>query len=198
MTTAGALAGPALFLLHPLQSESVLYIWGRSEILSTLFGLAAILLMLPSRIGLSHRAGALACMVLALASKEEAIAIPIIFYMWWALVEGRPRRPGLWRAAVLAAPVLAFMLLRALVLGGIGRHVYVRRGGDNLLGQGVVTLRMLGLALLPFGQSVDHDVRVPGTGLGILVVLVCLLLLAAATALAIRARTPRARVFVAG
>ena len=48
LAAPAALAGTALFLLHPLQSESVLYIWGRSEILSTLFGLLAILLALAA------------------------------------------------------------------------------------------------------------------------------------------------------
>src|SRR5207245_3805370 len=138
-----ALAGPALLLLHPLQSESVLYFWGRSEILATLFGLAALLLALqagggrpptagggralssPARRGLLW-AGALACMALGLASKEEAVLFPIIFIVWWALVEDRPVKPGLARAAVLAVPVAVFLAARAVGLGSLGRQVYVR------------------------------------------------------------------------
>jgi len=86
-TVGAALGGTALFLLHPLQSESVLYIWGRSEILSTLFGLLAVLLALTpgDRADGSNRAylllaGSLACLVLALGSKEEAVVVPVIFF----------------------------------------------------------------------------------------------------------------------
>src|SRR5262245_44941975 len=39
-----ALAGTALFLLHPLQAESVIYIWGRSGILTALLALLALLI----------------------------------------------------------------------------------------------------------------------------------------------------------
>jgi len=65
----------------------VLYIWGRSEILSTLFGLLAVLLALTpgDRADGSNRAylllaGSLACLVLALGSKEEAVVVPVIFF----------------------------------------------------------------------------------------------------------------------
>jgi tetratricopeptide (TPR) repeat protein len=180
---AAALGGTALFLLHPLQSESVLYIWGRSEVLSTLFGLLAVLLALtsgerptrPERLYLLL-AGALACEVLALGSKEEAVVVPLIFFMWWRWVEGRPVRPGTLRALALGVPVVLFLLWRAWVLGGIGRQVFARSIADNVLGQGVVTLRMLRLFVLPFGQSIDHPAEVPGLLAGTLAIAACLLI----------------------
>ncbi len=183
-TPETALAGTAVFLLHPLQSESVLYIWGRSEVLSTLFGLAAMLLAL--RAGeRSDRfpalwAGALACMALGLASKEEAVTVPIIFFLWWTLAEGRPARPGLTRAIALAVPVILFMVVRAVALGDVGRQVYVRSVGDNILGQGVATLEMIRLFFLPIGQTVDHPTDVPGAVLGAFAVAACAALVAAA------------------
>jgi len=179
-----ALAGTAVFLLHPLQSESVLYIWGRSEVLATLFGLAAILLALraagrPTRF-FALWAGALACVALGLASKEEAIAIPILFFLWWTVAEGRPARPGAARALALAVPVILFLAIRAVALGEVGRQVYVRSVGDNILGQGVATLEMLRLFFLPIGQTVDHPTGVPGAVPGALAVAACLALVAGA------------------
>jgi tetratricopeptide (TPR) repeat protein len=177
-TPAGAaLGGTALFLLHPLQSESVLYIWGRSEILSTLFGLLAILLAMTPGDGrtVSQRtyflmSGAIACLVLALGAKEEAVAIPVIFFIWWKWVEGRPARAGLVRALALGLPVVGFLAWRAVALGGIGRQVFARSVVENLLGQGVVHLRMLCLFLLPLHQSIDHAAEVPGLVTGLLAV----------------------------
>jgi len=207
-TAPTALAGTALFLLHPLQSESVLYIWGRSEILSTLFGLGALLLALRAEGGIppaaggrraapspAHRgllwAGALACMALGLASKEEAVLVPIIFIMWWGLVEGRPVRTGLAPAAVLAVPVAVFLAARAAGLGNIGRQVYVRSVADNVVGQGLVTLRMIRLLFLPFGQSIDHAARVPGPIAGGLAIAACAAIVGTAVYFAARAATSR-------
>jgi len=191
-----ALAGAALFLLHPLQSESVLYIWGRSEVLSTLFGLAAVLLVLRAgerqgpgpKWGFYARwAGALGCMALGLASKEEAIAFPAILFLWWTLAEGKPAGAGLKRAGVLAAPVVLFLMLRAAVLGDVGRQVYVRSVLDNILGQGVVTLRMLRLLFVPIGQSVDHPAEVPGPVAGWLAIGACAAIVFGAVFLAVSA-----------
>ncbi len=195
-TDAAALAGTALFLLHPLQSESILYIWGRSEILSTLLGLGALLLALraeartsPAAAGGASRpstvryllwAGALAAMGLALAAKEEALVVPVIFVLWWCLLERRPVEQGLRYAGVLAIPVAVFLLARVVVLGEIGRKLYVRSVADNVLGHGVVSLRMIRLLLLPLGQSVDHPASVPGPIVGSLGIAACAAIVGAA------------------
>src|SRR5438093_1221113 len=195
-TAEAALAGTALFLLHPLQSESVLYIWGRSEVLSTLFGLAAMLLALRAgeRAGPGSTArfralwaGALGCTALGLASKEETVALPVIFFLWWTLAEGRPASPALGRAAVLAAPVALFLVIPSVALGEIGRQVYVRSVFDNILGQGVVTLQMLRLFFVPIGQSIDHPLSVPDVILGSAAIAVWAALVAGAMTLAAHA-----------
>jgi len=187
-TPEAALAGTAVFLLHPLQSESVLYIWGRSELLSTLFGLAAILLALRAgeRSARPHAlwSCAIACLALGLASKEEAIAVPVIFFLWWTLGEGRAAGPGLARTAALGMPVILFLVIRTVALGEVGRQVYVRSVGDNILGQGVATLEMIRLFFLPIGQTVDHATGVPGAVLGALAVAACTALVAAAGSVA--------------
>jgi tetratricopeptide (TPR) repeat protein len=199
-TAAAAIAGSALFLLHPLQSESVLYVWGRSEVLSTLFGLAAILLALRADEGPGPRVAArlyaqwalaLGLLALGLGSKEEAVAVPAVFFLFWTLAEGKPARPGLGRAAVLAIPVALFLLMRAVALGGVGRQVYVRSVVDNVLGQAVVTLQIVRLIFLPIGQSVDHPTKVPGVVLGCLALAVCAAIALGAVFVAVRgARGP--------
>ncbi len=185
-----ALAGTALFLLHPLQSESVFYVWGRSGILSTAGLLGALLLALAAagaRGGGARAAfwcGAIAAETLALLSKEEAIVLPLIFFIWWTLAEGRRAPEGLRRAAVLAAPVALFLAARVALLGAAGRQVYARGHVDNVLGQAVVTLRTIRLILFPSGQSIDPDARVPPLAIGLAAAGACAALVLLAVLLA--------------
>ncbi len=184
-TLPTALAGTALFLLHPLQSESVLYIWGRSEILSTMFMLAALLLATPAWPERGRDAavagatslswgGALACATLALAAKEEAVVLPLIALIWWIAVDRRRGPAAAGGALLLAVPAVLFLLLRSVALGTIGRQVFARGVVDNILGQAVVTLRMARLLIWPAGQSIDHAGGVPRLGSGLLAISVCI------------------------
>jgi len=174
------LAGTGVFLLHPLQSESILYIWGRAGVLSALGCFLAVLLVPWDDEREGHRlrgilrwVAAFLAAALALASKEDAVALPAIAFVVFMVAERRPWRPSLTRVLFLALPVLLFLAVRAVVLGAVGRQVYARSAGGNLLIQGVVTLRYLGLALFPFPQSVDHVQPPPGLLLGGAAILAC-------------------------
>jgi len=206
-----ALAGTALFLLHPLQSESVIYIWGRSGVIATLLALLALLLTPAS--GTPRGAGpdavtarvspralipAWALLTLALAAKEEAIILPLVAFAWWVIVERQPARRALAVAAWLAMPVVVFVALRIPLLGAAGRQVHVRSVTDNILGQGVVNLRMVGLTLWPAGLSIDHAVGVPSKPAGLAAVAGCLALLVAGVLGALRLRQPAFRAASAG
>lgn len=177
-----ALAGITVFLLHPVQSESIIYVWARSGVLSTLFALLAMWCALAAggRRRIALWMTALACAALGLAAKEEAVALPLLFLVWWVLVEQRPVAAGLRRAAILAIPIALFLMGRAWLLGEVGRQVYVRGIAENVLGQALVTLKMLRLVFLPFRQSVDHPVTTPAPAIGTLALLGCVALLAAA------------------
>jgi protein O-mannosyl-transferase len=188
-----ALTGSAFFLLHPLQSESIIYIWGRSGVQSALLGLTA-LAVVPwdARRVAARWVGALALMTLALAAKEEAVALPLMAFIYWVFAEARAVRPALARAAALAAPVAAFVTLRPILLGAVGRQVFARGLADNILGQAVVALRLTRLTLLPIGQSFDPAASVPSPAVGALATLLCLVVVAVALVggLRLRAVTP--------
>lgn len=76
---AARLAGVAVFLLHPLQVESVAWISEQRGLLAGVFSLAALELAAPhpaaARPG--RAAAALACYALAVLSKPQAIAVPL-------------------------------------------------------------------------------------------------------------------------
>lgn len=196
---AGFAAG--LFLLHPLQTESVAYVASRSETLSILFAYGAVALFLgqgEKGLGWSRAAAVLVLFGLACLTKEHAAVLPAVMlladYYWHPgfSLEGIKRN---WR---LYAPL-------ALGAAGAGRFVYnVLRLSDTagfdvkglawyeyFFTQWRATPAYLRLFLAPFGQNVDHDFAMSRTPLehGAVLGLVILLGLAAA-AVVLRKRYP--------
>ena len=105
-----ALAAALVFALHPVQTEAVTYVSGRTDLLAAMFSLAALLLQARARGWAGGRPrsglalGAAACYALALGSKESSALLPL------ALLAGDrifARRPGGARALLPHALILA-------------------------------------------------------------------------------------------
>jgi tetratricopeptide (TPR) repeat protein len=119
--------GAALFLLHPLQTESVAYISGRSESLCGMFACAAFAAFLYRRTPAISWAGVATVVPLfgaALLSKEQAVALPVLLVLtdiWW-----NPESPlravwANWKLyVVLAAGAAAGVALFWRMILGIG------------------------------------------------------------------------------
>ena len=84
-----AVFGALLFLLHPLQAESVAYISGRSDALCGLFGSASLAAFLYRRSPAISWPGVASVVLLfaaALLTKEQAVVLPVLFVFsvfWW-------------------------------------------------------------------------------------------------------------------
>jgi len=81
----------ACFALHPVQTEAVTYLSGRSASLAALFVLCALYAWLRGRAASADRArarvwsgAALGAFVLALGSKETALVLPLLLWLWGA------------------------------------------------------------------------------------------------------------------
>ena len=157
----------SLFLLHPLQSESVAYITGRSEVLSATFLLLAWFLHV-------RRAGSpttawQACAILVLfalaaAAKEQAVAtIPAILL----LTDWTVRKASMW-AELRASKRLYIPLCFGVAIGAVwvGRVLLASQSAgtstgvsslDYLLTESRAILVYLRLFLIPIGQNVDRD-----------------------------------------
>src|SRR2546422_5665496 len=109
-----ALLGAALFAAHPLLTESVTYIAGRSSSLCAFFYFAALVFVVQSggRNGASHAVVlllAIACGVLAWLVKQEAVTLPLaaIGLVWLSWPKNTVRRQAIgtfvWVAILLAA-----------------------------------------------------------------------------------------------
>src|ERR1017187_1556734 len=127
--TPWAAFGTLLFLLHPLQAESVAYISGRSDSLCGMLSCASFAAFLYRRSPAISWAGVLPVLLLfgaAVLTKEQAVALPALFVLtdfWW-----NPQPPlrsvrGHWRLyAVLAlgAAGAAALFWKLIVGAGAG------------------------------------------------------------------------------
>ncbi len=158
----------ALFLLHPIQTESVAYIAGRSESLSALFFLAAFAIYLyrPAQaIGWGRAVWILLLFGAAVCTKEHTATLPAVllltdvFWPWEGTLHTIRRN---WRlygpialAAVLAVGFIGVMLNGASSAGfrlpGITPQRY-------FLTQCSVIFEYVRLFLFPAGQNLDYDI----------------------------------------
>ena len=113
------------FALHPLHTESVSFVSGRTDVIATLFFLLALLAYERGRARerWGSIAWSLAAYLLALLAKEVAIALPVVLMLWDRLVRGDLRdRGAAWRAApryaAYGAVTALYLGLRLFALGG--------------------------------------------------------------------------------
>lgn len=127
---AAALAGGLLFAVHPVHVEAVANVVGRAELMAASFMLSALLFWVRSPVAGAMQRPRIALVallyLLALASKESAVVLPLLIVLVDA-ARGSLRRGAIaaWtrsRAAAmatLALTALAFIAARTAVLGGI-------------------------------------------------------------------------------
>jgi tetratricopeptide (TPR) repeat protein len=152
-----AFVSAAIFAVHPFAVEPVNYIFERSTVLETTFCLAALLAWTKQRFWL-----ATAWFTAALLSKEACVAFPLfLLLLYWT---GPRERRQLQAIAVMLALSIAAGL--RVVISGLATHGsgIASQSGlsafDYFLAQGTVILRYLRQLLLPWGFSVDPDIRI--------------------------------------
>lgn len=168
---AGTGAGPTgplaftaatLFAVHPMQTEAVAYVSGRSEVLCAVWFLAALVVARDAMALGSTARGVAACVfgALSIASKEVGLVLPVIVLAYDRLLrpgDDERRRKRLWRI------FLPGFVLAVAVAGS--RWLALRHPpGDtspllNLMTQAIVIWRYIGLLVWPSGQSIMHGVH---------------------------------------
>ena len=158
-----ALVAGLLFVVHPVQTQSVTYIVQRMASLSTLFYFAALLAYFKSRVATSKwRIGFSLCLsflfwLLALGSKEMAVTLPLaILLSEWILFRKGDRywlKTGLGYLAgalvVVGIVVFVFKGMDApkLLTRGYGHRDFTLI--ERVLTQGRVMIHYITLAILP-------------------------------------------------
>lgn len=194
-----------LFILHPVQVETVANVSNRKESLCLVFLLLGFLLYLRARTGTAESGwirmaaliGALLAWILALLSKEVAIGIPVAVaaYEGWMRSDRLRRHPR--PVAASAVLVIALAVGFTLFLDGrdlagirtLGGYTGEMSAASAVLTVGESFWRSVALLIWPFGQSPHHvvDLRTGIDALAILGWLAIAGLLAIAPFLARRA-----------
>ncbi len=165
-----ALAAALLWTVHPLQTQSVTYLYQRYESLMGLFVLASVYAFMRGAQAPEGRliwfwyAASAACCLLAMGTKETAAVVPLVL-LWY----DRAFWAGSWREVIRRRGVLHGPLLAVLV-GGVGYVVWNQAwyAGGGILAydevstleyarsQPGVILHYLRLTFWPVGQCLDY------------------------------------------
>jgi hypothetical protein len=171
-----AFAAAALLAVHPMMTEAVGYISGRSEVLCATFLLVA--LLCADRWlrggGTGRLVAMLAAWIAALMTKETAAMFPFVLVLYDWLNVGRPVQGrqgeadraslGMFRRRALTvyAPLIALTVLAGLVrvyiLARIEYPGQVSIHWRYLLVNADVFRRYLGMMAVPTGQTMFHEV----------------------------------------
>jgi len=131
-----ALFGGLLFLVHPLQTQAVSYVWQRAASMAAFFYLGSAALYLDARMTRrrSAYAGALGMSVLAMFTKEHAVTLPVMLLALELFLFGLPR-VNLWKRAVFIAPFLITVLIVPLTFmrpGRIGSDFFMSHTAEKV------------------------------------------------------------------
>ena len=163
-----ALVAAALWAVHPMTTEAVTYITGRSESLCATFYLGAVLCWVRWRRSgdLFQLALALGSFLLAAATKEVAATIPATLLVLELVLPGpRPVGKRGWLALIpFWLLLLGGAVARKLIYGVFTTEQWLRPWDVQLATEAEVVLRYVQLWLAPIGQSVFHD-HPPASGL---------------------------------
>jgi Tfp pilus assembly protein PilF len=188
MRTALAVFAGALFLLHPLQTESVAYVASRSEVLSVLFYYAAFAVFIYSNRDSMSLARAIAVVALfgaAAATKEHTLTLPALIVLtdfFWH--RGGLRKNGFLYGllALVCAAGGVYVWKVLLAANTAGFHMADLSPASYFFTQCRVIWIYIRMFFLPFGQNVDPDIPISAGVLdhGAIFGLIALLAVAAA------------------
>ena len=195
--TMMALTGALLFALHPVQTEAVTYISGRSTSLAAFFSLASLLAWIAGRTRSRQSAFwmifSAVLFALALLVKETAVVVPLAILLWEsARLRRSPSFPGPLRIPWAHLGILAAGLLSAAFSPTYRRFLSVSlqaRGiGANLLTQADATIYLLGQLVRFDRLNADPALPVLDWSLGVALEAFLLIALLAVGLLSIRHR----------
>ncbi|HAX62211.1 MAG TPA: hypothetical protein DCX95_06650 [Elusimicrobia bacterium] len=152
-----------IFAVHPVHTEAVTNIVGRTELLTMFFYISAFMLYVK----LNHRFYfywlSLVCYLLGLLSKEMAITLPAILVLYDLLIYGikniKPRIKYYFGYGFIA---ISYFVLRTLVLGKVaGQEQVWMMAEDTFPIRFFTIIKILGyyvkLLFLPFGLRPEYE-----------------------------------------
>lgn len=165
--TLASIVGAVIFALHPLQTESVSYIAGRSESLASLFLLLAYVIFLYRRnaaISWGEAVIVLALFGIAVKTKENAVSLAGILVLtdvFWPVpfsFQGLKRNWRLYSLMAPAAIVAGFSVFRVLASAQTaGFSLVTYKWYQYAFTEARALFSYVRLSVFPLGQSIDQD-----------------------------------------
>ena len=164
-----AFASAAVWAVHPLMTQAVGYVSGRSELLCALFMLTSFLCLHAwlFRGGAAWLAAGIASWILALASKEVAVMLPVVLLAYGALLLPREDGDIRLRLARVYIPMLAFVAVaaagRIVIFAGVENVSRASFSWGNILVGLDVVRRYTALMFMTAPQSLFHSALLPSS-----------------------------------
>lgn len=161
--TAAGIAALA-FATLPSHAESVAWISGRTDLISTLFILASVLVFAKSQdshAGFRWPMAALCSLffLCALLSKESGAAVPLLMLIYaWVLGGPKSRREWLKWGVALVPAMLIYLAMRRLASGTDVEQNMLLMLGERLQGVGIAYVAYFRMLFLPQELRVIYDV----------------------------------------
>ena len=166
-TVLCAFFAAAVFLLHPVQTESVTYISSRSEVLSTLFYAGAFLIFIKvpnEKVGFFLSLVVGSVFLAALMSKETAITLPGVLVLYDFIFRADARIHPLlsrWRfyiTFILGGSYATYYVATRVLSGSIGAQEGHLTAWSYFLTQTRVIVQYVRILFLPVKLNLDHYV----------------------------------------
>jgi len=157
----GAFLAGAVFAAHPLHTESVSYIVGRSALLSAMFCLFSFYMYLLYRERRSTPFIIAACVSFLLAgmSKENAVCLPLIVVAYDYMTQGKAGRP-VKAFALLFVLCALYMAARFYVIHvDVAQSATPRGFFEHWVTEAYIVPLYIMKALVPTGLNIDPDIR---------------------------------------
>ena len=162
----------ALFAVHATRPETVVWIAGRADLLTTFFVLLSLVFFIrswdaPRSMSVFFRLASFAAMSLAFISKESSYTLPLLLGLWLAVNGGLKDRRGWYAFLPFFTAAACLFAWRWILFGGIGGYADAA-GRPQALSLGFVPvlntfgLRLWAVLFFPINWSVQ-----PGVVLGI-------------------------------
>lgn len=166
-----ALSAALIFAVHPFNSEVVNYITARSSVMCSFFYLLSFYFWIRFRsqnksnflpLTSNFYLTSLLAFLLAMLTKEIAITLPLMLFLYDFYFMGRSLRRYLAYLPYVLFIIAPYLAYRISVYGhivGNSSRAYL----PNLLTQTKVLLKYIQLMFVPSGLTIEHDIKLSGT-----------------------------------
>lgn len=114
-----SIVSSVFFAFHPVQTEAVSWIKGRDDLIATFFYLASLALYIKGREKKSLYRGSVIFFALALLSKETALTLPLIIFLYNLHFPEKGDKKVSYHPYIYIS--LLYLLLRTIVVGRVGQ-----------------------------------------------------------------------------